>query len=389
MTFWNSLAFKIGGLEFPESSVVLPVSALGLANRLRVIASALHLAKLANRRLIVLWQPSSECSTSFSSLFSITPELNKDIVIADLMDNVSDRYIFESLKKATQQSQQTLKEVYFTSFFVETKLGAEEYRNLDVLLLWTLGMHSYEDESCFHYLFAKSLFYRSLTPSDEVKQIMTSVNVNDGYDIHGNDSSDNHNTVNNKVIGIHLRGYDVTYDWEVVVPDYDSNSINSSNDGGGGKSESNSTVFNSRSRRFDEASPLSSFVHYIDATLAVHPDAVFYVASNVLAVKQFLIERYNSLQPSDLASTATTTNVATPSAPATPATILTILSDVTGHRSSTSGLQLAAAELMLLSQCGYILHTQGSSFGREAAAFHLVPVVDVSVYLHCVCSYEI
>jgi hypothetical protein len=51
--------------------LIVPIDRLGLANRLRILSSASALATLTSKKLLILWQPSHECSAPFSSLFEI------------------------------------------------------------------------------------------------------------------------------------------------------------------------------------------------------------------------------------------------------------------------------------------------------------------------------
>jgi hypothetical protein len=49
--------------------VIVPVDRLGLANRLRIIASAFTIASLESKHLLILWKPSKECNFQFHSIF--------------------------------------------------------------------------------------------------------------------------------------------------------------------------------------------------------------------------------------------------------------------------------------------------------------------------------
>ena len=62
-------------LNSDRKYLVVGLSALGLANRLRIMASFYAIAKSSNRDLIVLWNSaSSDCKASFTDLFAYVPQ---------------------------------------------------------------------------------------------------------------------------------------------------------------------------------------------------------------------------------------------------------------------------------------------------------------------------
>jgi hypothetical protein len=63
-----------GALEGDDGrKLIVPVIAAGLANRLRLVASALQLAQDAQRELWVLWEPGRSCNATWATLFGGTP----------------------------------------------------------------------------------------------------------------------------------------------------------------------------------------------------------------------------------------------------------------------------------------------------------------------------
>ena len=102
----NSEIYEIYEVLFQDNYhdqkvLLLPIYVLGLANRLRSISSAYVLAKGLNRKLVVLWYPSSECNSSSTDLFSVEP--NDAVNVIDCQHNSLDIIYIESaflLKKS-------------------------------------------------------------------------------------------------------------------------------------------------------------------------------------------------------------------------------------------------------------------------------------------------
>jgi hypothetical protein len=137
----------------------------------------------------------------------------------------------------------------------------------------------------------------------------------------------------NRVVGVHIRAYHTKYDWPVVVPISDTNV-----------------------QRFDQVTPLDSYFNIIQSILSNYPNTKFFIASNNLQAKEHLIRIYG-----------------------TKMIILKSDESLLGERSSNEGMIVAAAEFFLLGQTSYLIHARGSSFGKEAAAVHMIKLIDVSI----------
>lgn len=301
--------------------VVLPVGALGLGNRLRIISSVFQIATSMQRRLIVLWTPNLDCQSRFDELFTVHDLLIPFLEIIDVSSDDDDHFnniVRGCIKNATNFHSTSSIGVHLRDYFVSNDIlaGFQE----DVLLLWTRGSHSLYESSCNEAMFTKSMLYTHLIPTLPITNI---INAYKPTFIKGSTS----------VVGVHIRAHDINYDWEVVPPlGHDITAA----------------------LRFDQISPLEGFVRAMQQILSRFPNTKFFVASNSASVKRHLLELFGSIS------------------------VISIVDDVSGTRSFSAAIQLAVAEFLLLADTQFVLHTRGSSFAREAASVHMRPVVDVS-----------
>ena len=397
-------------ISLPRKYLILPVNVLGLANRLRIIASVYAIFKHRQRvllatddtgtiELIVIWVSSVECPVLFHEVFdsSSVHVISLDHEVLDAfspgMQHVYDedrRRSFEfSLRKVIANIVNKsniplrLKEMHLRSFLIDN--NDFQWDLVDIHLLWTRGTHVIDSIPCNEYLHLKSVFYRSLTPTKAVSDLMSTVDFkhDQDYNHRNQDAHDQRNDNDNDneiLIGIHVRAFDSTYDWEVVNPiqrkaqlvysnvtnDFNVFDRSSSASTNGVTDNSSSSPYTAK--RFDQVQSIDVFIAFMNSMLAIHPTARFFIASNSIQVK-VMIHHYfiNQLGPSRIL-------IVLPVSPTTAG----------GHdRGTKEGMMLAVADFLLLGQTSLIAHTMGSSFGREAGCIHNIPVIDVSCSAHC------
>ena len=300
-------AFLSQQIHQGEKFIILPLLSLGLANRLRIIASLHTIAKVNDRKLIVLWQPTVDCNCSFSDIFQ---NHNKDTIFYSLLSeqlttsnsaftldyqNILAQ-IFHSLQK--EDSSHSWKRIIPRDFFVDIN----DFQSISVLVFWTYGIHAPENILCDDYLETKSLFYQNLKPSKSVDEIISKIIF---QSFHENKSLEGARTV-----GVHVRAYHSTYDWPVVVP-LTGTTKNESTD--------------SAALRFDESAPLHAYIRVMNEILENYPKTIFFVSSNSIEVKTIFSQIFGGI-------------------------IVTVESppQIVSDRSSPEGMVLAASEFLLL-----------------------------------------
>lgn len=333
-------------LELETSNVVLlPINALGLANRLRIMSSLYAISQSQNTTLLVVWGQREDCNSSFADLFHT---IGRYVQVISLPEQDSVHGVFESLvrsavRRASIAKNASAQEHYLRDFVVNADMHAA------INIVWTRGTHAPHGASCGDYLYAKSSFYRLLTPSAAVMRLVDSV----GAQLQNSGGF---------VAGVHVRAFDTQYDWPVVSPSLFAGSITSTESGPSAQYQSSANqgdvVQNLQSKRFDEASSLDAFVQLMAGLIHTNPSIRFFLASNSATAKHIIQSRFGSER------------------------ILVLDSADIGLRGTSSGIIVAAAEFFLLGETAFVVHSRGSSFAREAASRRLLPVVDVSV----VCS---
>lgn len=247
-------SFLIGGVKADDKFIILPLLQLGLANRLRIIAGMYFIAKNSGRKLVLLWQPTSDCMVNFSELFR---NYNKDFYIhsLDYESKYTTKEISEAISYYIEENKVSWSILHPRHFFVDIN-DKYEYKNHGVVTIWTLGIHAPKSMHCGDYLYSKSLFYKALKPSPSVSGMIDSL-------LYADFSN------GNRVVGVHIRAYHTKYDWPVVVP-----------------------LSNSNVQRFDQVTPIDSYINIIQSILYNYPNTKFFVASNNIQAKEHLIGIY-------------------------------------------------------------------------------------------------
>ena len=336
-------------------TTILQLKVLGLANRLRTLAGVYSIARGNGGVLFAIWHKNDHCPAAFHELFTST--VHDSLIILSVDDSqIRDFYItFNAvLQKFLEEHQLSMERVVETQFQVDY-FPHNSARNITLFI--TAGSHAPADLSCSAFLHRKSLFYRGLVPVQPVKTLVDSI-IYSKFLVGG------------QVVGIHMRAYDSDHDWPMVVPHVAA--ISRDNDsyvtasapsmqqevGGTGAEDAQSFSNAAAALRFDEVATLAHFVSTLDRIAAVNKNIRFYVASNSLLAKQAIAKHFGE------------------------DSIISLFSDAIGDRSSLAGLQLALADMLLLGETALVLHTTQSSFAREAASFHMKPVIDVRVSLN-------
>ena len=153
-----------------QRTIIVPVVAAGLANRLRLMASAQQLAHDSQRELWVLWHGGRDCNVTWDALFSETPSFH---LVRDAEDAawVRSMITFDETLTVTVdvRARQTppppivhvvLRRNVMNSAAVET-IFAPEHRS--VLLLPSSGLFfKRRSQSCGDFYMRKAGWYRAL-----------------------------------------------------------------------------------------------------------------------------------------------------------------------------------------------------------------------------------
>jgi len=332
--------------------------------------------------LIVVWVSSVECPVLFNEVFdsSLVHVISLEHEVLDAyspnLDEDDRRRSFEfglrtvmSNIVSKSSNRLRLKEMHLSSFFVDN--DDFHWDLVDLHLLWTRGTHVLDTIDCSDYLELKSSFYRSLIPTKAVADLMSSADFKrdheythlskDVYD----DEDETVSVDDEMVIGIHIRAFDSSYDWEVVNPIQRTVKLVFNNFTKKIDVFSPSTTTDDSpctAKRFDQVQSIDVFIAFMNSILTIHPAAKFFIASNSVQLKVMIQHHFiNQLGPSRIH------------------TVLPQTIAAGGHdRGTKEGMIIAVADFLLLGQTRLIAHTMGSSFGREAGCIQNVPVIDVS-----------
>lgn len=300
--------------------IILQITRLGLANRLRSVADWYVIGRLTNRDLLVSWEPTIECNISFNELFDdgppglsllpiFLPQGGGEKLISDMAKTINSTYFnMDSLSGDKK----------FNEFFVDIK----EVESLNFNIIYT----SYDGIKCSNkiksqqYMYMRSNFYQQLRPNPFIIENINHI-INSYFS-------------NNIMIGVHIRMYDPKFDWEIVPP---RNGLHKASAFGDGASvEDFKSILNQIKTQFT--------IEVNDKPLT---NCRFLIASNSESIKKYFLHEF----PGSIA--------------------------ISGEqkRESRDGITLALLEFLLLSKSALIINTYGSSFAVEAAAIHMRPLV--------------
>jgi hypothetical protein len=354
--------------ESPTKHIVLLISRLGLANRLRSMADWHQIAMESGRELIVSWEPTYDCNVAFHDLFQGAP---KGLIVLDQPLAMGPGRLEDAIMAARTQAEEYGKSFKvlargedgssdliqdgFDTFIVSRRAVFDE---TDVLFTNHDGLVALAGVPCQRYRQARSDFYTALKPVEDIGEY---VDVLHAKYFRGK-----------VMVGVHIRHHDPRYDWSVVPPgggtvdtdvDEEEEDVEAALNFGTGATPA---MFQ-RAMRAIDAQFRSRFGHPDLSTPRLQSGSVeedgevgspvrFFIASNDQSTKDFFIEHFPAA-------------VALSGAPT--------VDESLHSRSLPESVRFAFVEWLLLSRASLILHTYGSSFAEEAAARNRVPLVGV------------
>jgi hypothetical protein len=325
-------------LRYPFDSergyVIVPVDRLGLANRLRIIASAFTIASLESKHLLILWKPSIECNVQFHSVFQ--PLIGSSSTSIDVLP------LDENLELDTMNLNSIFMELstrvpheivirYPNQFFFNISSSIALQR---IFVLRLMTSHALWSTSCVEYMRYKTEFYHLLHPVSSIQRQIDVI-----LQLIESGLSDSRFTSPPIIVGVHYRAYDQRYDWPTLPPHYLN--LNQS-----------STM--SQALVFEESTPLSTVVEILLSLHRSNPNIIFYFASNDLHAIQYLREFSHSAS-----FTSFDSGLLDSTSP---------LPHRFSSRSSDESMTQAVIDFMILGTISnLLLHSRGSSFAQEAA----------------------
>ena len=356
-------------LNMNEKYIVLIVSRLGLANRLRSLADWHQIAILSNRKLLVSWEATSDCNATYSDLFESGPSRLSILT-----------YTLPAGNEGIQSVERSAARMGLTSLALYE--GSDQHSNMwvgrhksfllsrdivlndrQVVITSYDGVVALEGVSCQQYMIQHSEFLAALHPVAEISAFVQ-------------DFISTYYTEAGKIlIGIHIRTHEKEQDWAVVPP----------------------LMGQQQARRFGEGASLDDFT---SAMWRIHNRFALNVSSNTPPhhTSDNLSQptgspRYDDLDISSDASKRQQDNQEQPRESAVRFFIASnrdelkrlLLDRFPGSlslsgdyaRFSPAGMRLALAEWLLLSHSALLLNTYGSSFAMEAAQVRRRPLVGI------------
>ena len=204
------------------SIVIVPTQ--GFCNRLRALVSAHILANHWKTKCYVIWEKEEACNVMMNDVFSCQFET----IDINIVGKAKHFYSPNTHTNAVLQSDSKL-----LQFDYLVNQGGHEFKHPDM--------------SVFSFLQRKHEFYKSLTFSEPINRMVSSVSFE-----------------NKKVIGIHFRDFVEKYD---KADGYD----------------------------FTKVSPLDEFVNWIKRIRKTQPDTYFFVSSNTNSILNKLGDRTDIL----------------------------------------------------------------------------------------------
>lgn len=310
-----------------ERYLVLVISRLGLANRLRSLANWYQIASMSDRTLLVSWEPTLDCNAKFTDLFIDGPPQFR--IMGDHLPAAEDgvRYV-EAIANKRNISNYAIYHDGDTNMWVDSRKAFVmskkiPYSSAQVVITHYDGAISLEGVGCQQYMLMHSNFLTSLVPNQEAQDFLASMRTQ--------------HFVNRVMVGVHFRAHDAAQDWAVVPPLHGS----------------------SEAQIFGVGAPVESFLEvmsniqnqfaYVDRHGRIKTHVRFFVASNSEEDKN----KFRRAVPDGIF----------------------LAGD--HRRDSENGMQLALLEWLALSESQFIVNTYGSSFAEQAAQVHRRPIVGI------------
>lgn len=309
----------------PERMIVVIISRLGLANRLRSLADWYQIASMSGRTLLVSWQPTTDCNAKFTDLFIDGPQnfrvLPEHVPAGDKgieylesiarKHNISNRPIYlkdmDELWVNRQKAFIISKDVFFS--------------NTEVVMTHYDGIISLEGVQCQQYMMLHSQFLSRLVPNIEAQNFINTLR--------------NEHFANRIMVGVHFRAHDPLQDWAVVPPF---------------RSGSQAELFGAGTSVQDFLEVMNGIQNaflYTDHNGDQRTHVRFFVASNNETEKH----KFQQAVPGG------------------------VFLSGDYRRDTEEGMQMALLEWLALSESALLVNTYGSSFAEQAAQVHRRPIV--------------
>lgn len=370
----------------PDSRVfVLPISLVGLANRLRIMGSFVGATTLYRAHLIVPWFRDLSCNHNFHELFALNSsslpfnisiidvdlgsrgELDVELLQTELNDGLLQ---FLGNPKFTTSTAYNNTLTHFlwstvipTSFYLPVEWFRPSIAKSSVsndlmisnhrLYIRTRGAHALNGQSCREYLQGKRLLYQAISPGPRIKELYDTIFLQYFAPTH----------LSYRLIGVHLRSHDVHHDWAMISP------LARHNQNGISKHASSHPHLDS-AETFSTIvgpSPVSSIISLLkrmSASVDNETKIKFFLVSNNQVWKQELVD---GLGDDNVISLLFSPSLSKELGP----------DDELSQRDHPLNVEMAAIEFLLLSETHSIWHTHGSSFAREAGIRRQRPVMDI------------
>lgn len=337
--------------------IIVAIQSYGLANRLRVLATAFLAAQDSGRVLIVDWAPNAACGASFTDLF-LPPQMWPLPWRNQVSLYSGDRHLLRNLTDYVNWSVPVIK---LWAPLNANKKGILVWRPrgtiLDskrflstaekVVLMRPGSFFAPRGTSCQEHYFRKRNFYRMLLSAlqNDVQKWVDRISA---YSVGKNGLP----LSQHLLVGIHIRVHDEAHDWPVVAPQT-TPSESSGNTGNDSKIK-----IVQEAQTFDAVASQSMFIEAMGALYSHINGIHFFVASNSEAAKQSLVDTFGV----EIVSTINNSEYL--------------------NRSSAIAIKRALVDFIMLSESSLIVHGYGSSFGEEAAAVNMIPSVRIRVGGH-------
>ena len=319
--------FLVDEITVDESKLlIVTISRLGLANRLRALADWYSVATLMKRTLVISWQPTIECNVAIEDLFEELP-VNMKVLRVHLPPEDDGVKFVETTAKSYNISitaiytndEKTM--LWGTSRFETFELNPAFFAiTTDIIITSYDGILSPQNFPCQFYMSQHSYFLRSLVPTEEIRNAVNAI-IQEHFSQY-------------IFVGVHIRVHDANFDWAMVPPGAEGGLAKTFGDG------ATLQDFVSVMKRIEQ-----SFTDGIHGQTRIR----YFVASNSEDKKRDILKHFP--------------------------TAISINGDVT--RQSIEGIQRAFIEWLILSEATLILNTYGSSFAEEAAVRNLRPLISI------------
>jgi len=338
----RAMGFDLATGELPNAPVlVVPLRELGLANRFRVLASAVQLAELLDRELHVAWFPSPGCNATFQDLFGRAKPAWPFVLYRGTSHVEPGGLPQLVVHDSGLQGGHRVRIVQHTGNIVSElqlrELRADAAAAADSVVFEVTAFFKGAQVSCQEYSIRKRAFYRQIAA-------------------HAAPPIPEHlahalSQLQGLVIGMHARVDDPAYDWPVIPPQRRALEAQDS----------------LSKLSWAEVSPPSLYLAAARSILRRHPRARFLVLSNSNSVRRALVEAIG----------AAALDVGAVVRPMERSTNCADSDEPGGGRACPSGVRRALLEWLLLGETSLLLHPFRSSYGEEASFLHLAPSVQI------------